>query len=475
MAPIKYPHPNPSKSYWIEEGPNHLKKHRTTKELPTEVDLVIIGSGYSGTSVASHLLLSNKSEKGEPFNGSILMLESRDVCAGATGRNGGHIRGNYQSGQASFIENFGEKIAADMVIFEHNELHKVKKLVEDLKIDCNFNFRYSSQTFDDEKTYEAGLNDFYAYQNNKYIPQYLKDMIQIKFKDDNDPLLQHKVGPFSITAPTSSVWPYKLVTTLLAKCIEKGLNLQTYTTVLNIQRGDNNTWLVNTERGVVKCKKLVCATNAYTRTLLPEFKGKIIPVKGVVSHIKQISKEGEVNEDINRLHYNYYHTFPLEGDYVTTHSNNSIIAGGGGKTYLPYPNSIDMFNNMDDSYAPKETINYFKNYPNKFYPEFAKDTKFENDYTWTGCMAYSNDDVPYVGDLTNFGRKNVFILAGYTGHGMPRIWSCGEYIADLITGSKASDVPDCFKLTLERMYNHKHDLFSDLAGYDINNRGKFKL
>lgn len=470
MSQQKYPHPNPTKSYWIEEGPNVLKKHRTTKNLPSEVDLVIIGSGYSGTSVASNLLLFDNPQKGPKFNGSILMLDSRDVCSCATGRNGGHIRGNYQSGQKSFIENFGEKTAADMVIFEHNELYKVKKLIEDFKIDCNFNLRTSSQTFDDERTYEAGLNDFYAYQNNKYIPQNLKDLITLEFEND-DPLLQHKTGPFSITAPTSSVWPYKLVTSLLSKCIEKGLNLQTFTTVLNIQKAENDTWIVNTSRGLVKCKKVVCATNAYTRTILPEFKQKIIPVKGVVSHIKPVGKDVE----INKLNYNFYHTFPLEGDYVTTHSNNSIIAGGGGRTYLPFPNSVDMFNNMDDSYAPKETIEYFKDYPNKFYPDFAKDQKFENDYTWAGCMAYSNDDVPYVGDLSDYGRKNVYILAGYTGHGMPRIWSCGEYIADLITGNKASDVPDCFKLSLDRMYNHKHGLFADLAGYDINNRGKFKL
>ncbi len=47
--------------------------------LPTYADVVIIGSGITGTSVAYNILAREKFVR-------IVMLEARDVCSGATGR-----------------------------------------------------------------------------------------------------------------------------------------------------------------------------------------------------------------------------------------------------------------------------------------------------------------------------------------------------------------------------------------------------
>lgn len=466
-----YPHPNPSKSFWIEEGPDDLKNYRSTEALPLDADIVIIGSGYSGTSIASHLLWANEDNVNTGLEKQrILMLEARDFCSGATGRNGGHIRGEYQADHKSLVEKFGEEIAADIVTFEHNELLKVSKLIKDLNIDCNLDLRTACQTFDDPKTYEDGLNDYYAFMTNKFISQELKDMVNIYFHPQSNDVSEHKVGPFCYTVPTCSVWPYKLVTFLMKKCLEKGLNLQTYTTVKHLEKTDGMGWLVVTNRGTVNCKKVICATNAYTRAILPEFGTKIMPVKGVVSHIKPLK------ETPGKLKYNYYHTNPCEGDYVTAHKDMSMIAGGGGKTYMKYPNIMEMYNNTDDSFAPNATIEYFRDYAAKMYPDFAKDTDFINDYTWAGCMAYSNDDFPFIGELGKYGRPNLYLQAGFCGHGMPRIWSCSEYLANLINGVSENDnikIPSCFKITTERMFHNKFNFLDAVEEYDPNNKGKF--
>jgi hypothetical protein len=80
------PRPHPTESSWLLP-PDSLAKHQSSATLPSgPVDVVIIGSGFSGTSVAWHLLHGD----GEPRTTylSCLMLEARDVCSGATGRNG---------------------------------------------------------------------------------------------------------------------------------------------------------------------------------------------------------------------------------------------------------------------------------------------------------------------------------------------------------------------------------------------------
>lgn len=81
------PNASPSISYWQLPPLEGVADHQSA-QLPTEADVVIIGSGMSGTSIAWHLLKEANGTR--PLR--IAMLEARQACSGATGRNGGHIR-----------------------------------------------------------------------------------------------------------------------------------------------------------------------------------------------------------------------------------------------------------------------------------------------------------------------------------------------------------------------------------------------
>lgn len=74
------PQQNTTKSFWMEP---QAKIAQHCSALPETVDIVIIGSGISGLSVARRLLTNdivcNKELR-------ILMLEARETCSGATGR-----------------------------------------------------------------------------------------------------------------------------------------------------------------------------------------------------------------------------------------------------------------------------------------------------------------------------------------------------------------------------------------------------
>ncbi|KAG7822318.1 hypothetical protein KL928_000793 [Ogataea angusta] len=266
-----FPSKETTLSYWIGEAEAKLAKHRTTEELPEQSDVLIIGSGLSGASVAFNLL--------EQTDEKVLLLEARDVCSGATGRNGGHMRSYYHHDQYEFSKNYGQKVAAHIAIKEHENTS------------------------------------------------------------------------FGVYTPTSSVWPYKLVCGLLEIALSKGLNLQTNTAVEELECLEDNTWLAKTPRGHVHAKKVVIATNAYTRALLPDFWGKITPVKGVVSHLQ--------TESNKTLETNMVHTIPVEIDYISVQDDGSLIVGGGGQTYKTSPNREMMVDNADDSYFPEETRQHF--------------------------------------------------------------------------------------------------------------------
>ena len=67
--------------FWRTQ-PHELDTHRTSEDLPAECDVLIIGAGYAGAATAYHLLKEN------PSPPSVVILEARQACSGATGRNG---------------------------------------------------------------------------------------------------------------------------------------------------------------------------------------------------------------------------------------------------------------------------------------------------------------------------------------------------------------------------------------------------
>jgi hypothetical protein len=85
------PHPNPVPSFW-----QHQKASlpEPLPEVPEFADIVIIGSGITGASIARTILATTQSvlspERDKKLQ--VVVLDSRDTCNGATGRNGGHIK-----------------------------------------------------------------------------------------------------------------------------------------------------------------------------------------------------------------------------------------------------------------------------------------------------------------------------------------------------------------------------------------------
>lgn len=134
------PAANPTSSFWNSE-PKRLDDYRSTPELPAQADVVIIGSGLSGVATAYFLLKDN------PNPPSIVLLEARKICSGATGRNGGHVKPDTFSDISKFTKLFGKAATAELAAFEASHVYAVKDLVEKENLDCDFHITRALDVF----------------------------------------------------------------------------------------------------------------------------------------------------------------------------------------------------------------------------------------------------------------------------------------------------------------------------------------
>lgn len=213
-----------------------------------------------------------------------MILEAREACSGATGRNGGHLKPDVYFNVPKYASVFGAAAAASIAAFESSQVLAVKALVEKERIDCDFTLTRAVDVCLDSahaakckvafETLVAAKTA--SVQDVQYAEGKAAEMLSG---------VKGAKGAFSFTA--GSVWPYKLVMHLLQLAVDRGVNLQTRTPALRVSEAvdEEGWWGIETARGRVRARKVVFATNAYTAGLETRYEGKIVPVRGICSRI----------------------------------------------------------------------------------------------------------------------------------------------------------------------------------------------
>ena len=126
--PTDLPHPNPTTSYW-QNPPSDISDCRTTPQLPSTAEYVVIGSGISGSFIAYNLL--------EQYPGAnVVMLEARQACSGATGRNGGHTKAASYRAFLDHEQELGTAEAVKIARLEYDNIRATHEFARRHGIQC---------------------------------------------------------------------------------------------------------------------------------------------------------------------------------------------------------------------------------------------------------------------------------------------------------------------------------------------------
>ena len=215
---IRLPVAGAPQSYWQHEGEKlHLNVEDNLDQLPTSCDVAIIGGGYSGIATAYHLL------KSDPPPASVLLLEAREPCSGATGRNGGHFRPDRLSAPTRLSKDFGPAAALEVMQFEMDHLRVMKELIKEEAIDCDFRETTCLVVLTtSEQVTDAG-EMFDALRRTPSFDKVSWDDVSFHTGDDVPYRTGISQAKGYFTMPTACLSPYKLLMALLKCCIENGL------------------------------------------------------------------------------------------------------------------------------------------------------------------------------------------------------------------------------------------------------------
>src|SRR6056300_1249525 len=239
---------NDSYCSWLNDLNKRINIRTLSKNL--ECEWLIIGAGYTGLSAARKLaeIYPNK---------SITLIDAQLAGEGASSRNSGYlVDTTLNDGFTSDtdLENYKKKTDIYKLGIE-----AVKKFIQEYQVDCDFNEcgkYYASSKIDDQKTLEnfsktlSKLN----YENHLLFKDDLKKQLGTNF---------YNVGLY--TKGGILLNPGKLVRAMI-NALPNNVNLLENSFLIN-WKNNNGKIICEFEKGTIKSKKIIFATNGFLKSL----------------------------------------------------------------------------------------------------------------------------------------------------------------------------------------------------------------
>lgn len=381
-------------SCWLE---NRAERQYLPLIVNTKTDVVVVGGGLAGISVAYNLV-------NRGF--SVVLLEDGFLGSGETGRTTAHLASALDDRFFS-LENIFGKDNTKLIYQSHSAaIDFIEQTVRNENIDCDFKrvpgylFAHASDTLETlDKEYNAALAAGADVEWVDEIPgMKMQPIKSLKFNNQ---------GQFH---------PMKYLLGLAEAITLKGGFIYTGTHVESIDENG-----VTTSDGFrVDAKFIVVATNSpiNSKYILPmkQYAYRTYAIGALVkkNYLPEVLwwDTGDMNVDKDTPPYHYVRTQPYNIDYDLL-----IVGGEDHKTgIMGNYSEIDRYANL----------------------EFWTRERFdigEVVFRWSGQVLEPYDGMAFIG--RNAGDKdNIFVITGDSGHGMTHSTIGGILVADLIAGNE---------------------------------------
>jgi glycine/D-amino acid oxidase-like deaminating enzyme len=388
-----------NRSYWSRALPAPNPPLR--QDL--EVDLAVIGGGFTGLAAAYYLRTKF------PLR-SVLLLEAQRCGNGASARNGGMLLTLTEDRYMQTGSNFPlDKRIYDLTV---ENIRALRGITGAANIDCDLEIHGALQVCNSPEHLADG---------QEYVSKARRAGIPVELWDRSttaQALGTDAYGGALFDPNSGQVHPGKLVAALKIAAETAGVKICEHSQVLHIDEGAVHR--ITTSGGfTVKAKTLVLATNAYS-SKLGYLRRAICPVFDYVGITPPLS-----DAQFSAVRWNSRMPFNdsrVETYYLGLTPDHRIHIGGGPVDYC--------FNDgTAEPAAAQQGYQRIHDELLRIFPALTG-TKFET--TWSGVVDMSLDQSPAVGVMGK--NHNVLYGIGFSGHGVNLTSLFGRIIADLAGG-----------------------------------------
>jgi glycine/D-amino acid oxidase-like deaminating enzyme len=393
------------------------------------VDVLIIGAGLTGASAAYHLgpAVRNRSLH-------VALIDRGDPATEASGRNGGSfgllpensvgvygglarerlqfLRHVYPSMPIEVLRAESERQASLVLGMALRNRDRLQQIIDEESIDCDFSPRgwiYLAHTDSEEQ----GMCEevMLAARHGQRIELWSRRKIFEEFDIRTD-----FVGRF---IPGDGTYhPFKYVCGVISAALKSGVELYTRVRVKRIRSVSPDRHYLTTDRGRIVARRVIVATNAFTRELLPEMHS-ISPRQSQImltEHALDRARRRSITTEQGPAFFNQ----PRAG---VRHGRAPLLFGGGNDRPMKNPSSR------------RRSLGIHKlllRLRDQYYPELRGQPPTSE---WVGPMAFTPDALPALGFL----RPGIILAAGFNGYGGSYSTAAGQASAEMALTDESPD------------------------------------
>lgn len=391
-------------SFWHDTAGEPLEP-RPRLDRSIEVDVAIVGAGFTGLWTAYYLAQADPSLK-------IAVIEKHIAGFGASGRNGGNISG---ARYAMSLDRLAKESGRDAALAQYHAMdlafHSIEKVVAENGIDCDWVSSGSLAMARTPLQLESARSDV----EHRRAWGFGEDDVQLLSQSE----MHSRIGATDVLGGTFSpkaatAHPAKLARGLARLVESLGVTIYEQTAATSIEDG-----VVETPGGTVRAEVVVRALEGYT-ALLKGHKRALTPLYSMMLATEPLSDDFWSRAGLHhRESFGDYRHLIIYGQRT---ADNRFAFGGRGAPYYfgskvrrEYETVQDFFPQLRASLV-------------ELFPELEKAAVTHH---WGGVFASSRDWHPSAG----YDRDQRLAWAGgYAGGGVTAANLAGQTLTDLITG-----------------------------------------
>ncbi|MEE8366329.1 MAG: FAD-binding oxidoreductase [Gammaproteobacteria bacterium] len=372
-----------------------------TLEDPLQVDVLVVGGGYTGLSSALHL-----AEKGA----SVVLLEAKSIGFGGSGRNAGLVNAGVWKSPDYVEQQLGQEQGSRFNQTLRNSPNLVFELVKRYRIDCD-----ASQCGTINIAHKASAMRYLEHRCEQM--QKIGASVEILDGDaaqalSGSPAYRHG-GILDPTAGT--IHPLNYAYGLAQAAAAQGARLYQQSPLESLSR-QGNYWLAETENGQVTAEQVVIATNAYADDRSQGVQDSTLPV--FIFQCATAALPPAVAKSIIPQRHGLWDTQTLMTSSRVDNEGRLVMSSVG---------SLRGFHRPIRS-------NWMMRMRNRLYPQ-ARGLPWA--YHWTGQVGLTSTRLLRIQVLA----PGVFAPAGFNGRGIGPGTVIGKHLADTLVSGNRDEFP----------------------------------